>query len=323
MSRRVLPWPARHRASLRLGVVGLFVASGLVLVQQAGGDARCVSSSPDEEPDTGVRLTGRQSERFQPEDLERGSVVDARGARWRGREPYVIVIEGTGSVCVSGGTARGTWPASTSWDEMHGTGALVLGARRAVVEDVRVDGYGDSLRFVAGAQDFVVRRVHLSDSRDDCIENDWLYSGTVRNSLLDGCFNAFSARTYGQAGLQDGSEGLWSIENSLVRLQPMQRPYADEGRIPGTAGFFKWDPRGPRLSLHGNVFRADQPANTVGLGLPAGKLADCSDNVMVWLGRGEYPAELPSCFSLTNDPQVWDEAVARWKRRYGRGRARS
>jgi hypothetical protein len=47
--------------------------------------------------------------------------------------------------------------------------------------------------------------------------------------------------------------------------------------------------------------------------LPPGKLLDCSDNVVVWLGPGEFPARLPSCFKVTKDPAVWDEAVAAWK----------
>jgi hypothetical protein len=107
---------------------------------------------------------------------------------------------------------------------------------------------------------------------------------------------------------------VWTIKNSLVRLQPMPRPYEDKGRIPGTAGFFKWDDHGPKLSLTGNVFRADQPANTVGLAIPAGKLTHCAHNVMVWLGRGPYPARLPSCFRVTKDVHVWNKAVQRWKK---------
>jgi hypothetical protein len=201
---------------------------------------------------------------------------------------------------------------------MHGTGAVLVDNPDSVVEDLRVDGYGDSLRLTENADDFLVRRVHFSDSRDDCIENDWLHTGAVIDSLLDGCYNAFSARTYdGQDGVEDGSLHVFRVPDSLVRLKPMERTYEDEGE-PGTAGFFKWDDKGPMLSLHGNVFRADQPAGTVGLDIPEDRLADCSDNVMVWLGEGDYPDELPSCFELTRDKGVWDRAVAEWKRQHER-----
>jgi len=34
---------------------------------------------------------------------------------------------------------------------------------------------------------------------------------------------------------------------------------------------------------------------------------------MVWLGPGDYPVPLPSCFTVTKDRSVWDNAVAAWK----------
>ncbi|HET6625975.1 MAG TPA: hypothetical protein VFG63_06260 [Nocardioidaceae bacterium] len=313
--RRAFARSARLVWGVSLGAALLVAATGVIVVRLDLGNQSCLSG--DTEPD--VALTGLQRDEYDKTGLPAGTVVDARAARWVGREPYAIVMGGGVGLCLSSGTVRGRWPPRTSWQVMHGTGAVVVGAPDATVEDLRVDGYGDSLRLVEGAHDFVVRRVHLSDSRDDCIENDWLSSGVVEDSLLDGCYNAFSARTYdSQDGVDDGSDGIWTISDSLVRLQPMQRPYKDQGLIPGTAGFFKWDPRAPRLSLHDNVFRADQPASTVGLGIPEDKLADCSGNVMVWLGRGDYPEKLPSCFTVTKDVRVWDDAVARWLRRHRR-----
>jgi len=52
---------------------------------------------------------------------------------------------------------------------------------------------------------------------------------------------------------------------------------------------------------------------------PPGKLADCENNTMVWLGAGPFPEPLPStfngkpCFAITTDKSVWDNAVAQWK----------
>jgi hypothetical protein len=108
----------------------------------------------------------------------------------------------------------------------------------------------------------------------------------------------------------NGSEETWRIKDSLVRLQPMPTVY--RGRAPGHGGFFKWDEEGRsrRLVLEGNVFPADQDANHTSMGIPDG--TSCRDNTMVWLGEGPYPEELPDCFEGTTDPQVWDEAVARW-----------
>ncbi len=264
-----------------------------------------------------VTLTGLHDTRFDRRELASSTVIDARASRWSGRLPYAIVVGGKPHLCLVGGSIGGAWPRDTSWSEMHSTGAVLVDNAYATIQGLRVDGYGDSIRLTEGAADFVVQRVHLTDSRDDCIENDWLHSGTVRDSLLDGCYNAFSAESYGQSGVRDhDGDAVWRIEGSLIRLQPMERTYRDEGLVPGTAGFFKWGPDGPRLSLHDNVFRADQPANTVGLDIPDSAHADCSGNVMVWLGEGPYPGALPDCFTVTRDAEVWDDAVAEWKRQH-------
>lgn len=255
-------------------------------------------------------------QRFKDMDLAPDTVIDAGSARWHGREPYPLEIDGGSGICLSGGRVRGTWPADTAWRVMHSVVGVEVHSARPIVEDLRVSDYGDGIRLVYGAQGFEIRRVHLSDIRDDCVEDDWLHAGTIRDSLLDGCYNAFSARRYdGQRDVSNGSDNMLTVERTLVRLQPMARTYNDEGE-PGTAGFFKWDPRGPRLSLHDNVFRADQQAGTVGLGIPPGKLASCSDNVMVWLGKGPYPDPLPRCFRVTRDVGVWNAAVARWHRQH-------
>jgi len=267
-------------------------------------------------PGTVIRVTGDQGEaRLTEGNLDAQVTVDARRASWSGEVNYPIVLAGGRDLCVSGGRLTGTWKPSTSWEDMHGVGGIRVSNPDSTVEDSQVVDYGDAIRFAKGAQGFRVRRAYLSYIRDDCIENDWAYSGVVEDSFLDGCYNAFSARGYdSQDRSRDGSADLVTIQNSLVRLQPMEAVYKNRGRVPGHAGFFKWDAEAPRLELHGNVFRADQDANTVGLDLPLEKLGSCSGNIMVWLGAGPYPDPLPaSCFTLTTDPSVWDRAAAAWK----------
>lgn len=307
----------RRLVSLTLAALLLAVGVGVGVV--TGGSFRTAAPVQDtcrSSSEQAVRTVGGvRTWEYHHRSLGDGTVINARTARWQGVDPYALDIGGGSALCLTGGRVQGSWPADTSWKTMHGTaGVIVDKAPHATIEDLRVDGYGDSIRIVDDSPSFLLRRVHLSYSRDDCIENDWLNSGTVQDSLLDGCYNAFSARTYhGQSHVTGGSGNLWTIENTLVRLQPMPQVYKDRGRIPGTAGFFKWDEEGPRLSLVNDVFRADQPASTVGLGIPEGKLSSCKNNIMVWLGRGPYPATLPSCFSVTTDEGVWNRAVARWK----------
>ena len=299
-------------------VVGVGVGVGVAGSFRTAAPAQHTCQPPSKQQHRTVG--GTRTWEYHHVDLSDGTVIDARTARWEGIDPYAVTIGGGSALCLAGGQIQGSWPADTSWKTMHGTAALILdGAPSATVEDLRVDGYGDSVRLIGDSGNFLLRRLHVSYSRDDCIENDWLSSGTVQDSLLDGCYNAFSARTYhGQSNVNGGDGNLWRIENTLVRLQPMPRVYKDRGRIPGTAGFFKWDKEGPRLSLVDDVFRADQPSDTVGLGIPEGKLANCEHNTMVWLGSGPFPAPLPSCFTVTRDVDVWNRAVARWKQDHNR-----
>jgi hypothetical protein len=52
------------------------------------------------------------------------------------------------------------------------------------------------------------------------------------------------------------------------------------------------------------------------MGLPPGKIAGCANNIMVWLGPGEFPADLPDCFTVVKDASVWENARADWIARH-------
>ena len=260
-----------------------------------------------------MRRAGYQSSSLRLYSTPYRTTVDARAAVWV-RKNYPVSLSGRPYACVSGGRYLGTWSPRTSWSYMHGIAAIRSTNYAPVVEGVRVYNYGDGIQFSLGAQNWRVRRVSLSYLRDDCIQNDWSYSGVVEDSLLNGCYNAFSSRGYdSQRGGRNGSNDTVTILNSLVRLKPMLSVYKNRGPVPGHAGFFKWSSTGPKLVIRDSIFRADQRASTVGLGIPAGKLVDCSNNTMVWLGSGPYPDPLPSCFRITRDKAVWDDAVRAWR----------
>jgi hypothetical protein len=171
---------------------------------------------------------------------------------------------------------------------------------------------------------FHIIGVHMSHIRDDCVQNDFMYSGLIEDSLFNGCYTAFSAQTPSPSRDFDGGHNVWTIRDSLIRLEPMEKVYGDRGLIPGHGAFFKWNndnDKSPRLALHNNLFRVDQPSNSnSGLGIPEGKLASCSNNVVVWLGKGPYPDPLPEtfqgkpCFTITTDITVWNQAVQNWLR---------
>jgi hypothetical protein len=104
------------------------------------------------------------------------------------------------------------------------------------------------------------------------------------------------------------------VKNSLYRLQDMDKGYSN----PGHGGFFKWDAKGPMVSLYNNVYRVDSPSQHMNhsFGPPDGKLKDCANNVMIWLGSGPFPEKLPSCYTLLTGAaglQYWNDAAAKWK----------
>jgi hypothetical protein len=268
-----------------------------------------------------VSLSGESSSRYDsrtsilPEDVK----VDARTASWTGWSFPVNVASKPG-MCWTGGVVQGTLEEATPWTTWHSTSAFYIWGERAVVEGLRADNYGDGVRFTpSGTKNWTLRGVHFTKMHDDCVENDRLESGLVEDVLLDGCYVGFSARP-GNA-FQDqvnGSANTVTVRNSLVRLRRQVSVY--KGVSPSSGGFFKVesDLVGINVSwvLENNIFRADGPSGIASLCLNLNGKFTARNNIMVWLGEGDYPCALPSGWTLTRDRTVWDNAVAGWKARH-------
>ena len=259
-----------------------------------------------------IAIRGIQTGRF-TSDIPADSAVDAQTAIWLQVNNWPVSFSGGANACWLGGQLFGTYPQATRWDQFHHTGGVNFQNDRMTIVGLRVHNYGDGIRVRDGARDFLISGVHLSFIHDDCVENDQLYRGTVEDSLLDGCYVAFSSRPSSGDNV-DGHTNTYTIRNNVVRLQAMPTVY--KGKAPGHGGFFKWEDAArvsPKLVVRDNVFRVDSRPNHQTLGLPAGYHVKCSNNVVVWLGKGRYPDRLPKCFRVTRDRRVWDRAVARWR----------
>lgn len=267
---------------------------------------------------------------------EAGTRYDARGASWKFQsfptalQEYPVDLRGVDGACWAGGEVRGTNPLDAGWGETYdvanGAGILLGVTELAEVRGVMIDGLRahnvwDAIRPRSGG--FHIKDVWLSYVRDDCVENDQLHGGTVEDSLFDGCYVGFSARSRTME-LTGPSDEVWTIERTLVRLEPMPFPHAWETYgTPGHGIFFKWNSdqdvrsSSPKLRLIGNIFMAEQRANAPGarMGVPA-SVVECRDNIMVWLGEGDYPGDLRDCFEVTTDRSVWDDARAAWIARH-------
>jgi hypothetical protein len=240
--------------------------------------------------------------------------LDARAATFLAGPSnlYPFTLTGGTRACTAGGRVMGQYDRTATWDQMHtmNNAAIVLDSD-ITVEDLRVDNVTDGVRPRDGF--FTVRGAHLSYVRDDCVENDHVQSGLIDDSLFDGCYVAVSERLSSGSTI-DGSGGLLTVRQSLIRLQPMPGPRGGTATELGLGVIFKWSDAATALALYDNVFLVEQvsQSGTGAMGMPS-KLTECARNVMVWTGPGDYPAALPACFTVTKDRSVWDRAVAAWK----------
>ena len=278
-----------------------------------------------------ITLQGSRSTGYTNLSLAEKTKIDATQATFFASPSnlYPVNLDGGAGARFVGGDVLGQYDRTLSWDDMHSmnNAGIAFDDPQFTVDGMRADNVTDGVRPKAAAVDFTIRNVHLSYTRDDCVENDHLNGGLVDDSLFDGCYDAFSARP-SQAIIDSGYDGrshVWTIQNSLVRLEPMPGPRGGSADNLGNGGFFKWhnwdNPStslSPKLALYNNVFMAErvgQPGKSR-MGIPPDQLQDCANNVMVWLGPGSFPATLPSCFTVTTDRSVWDDAVADWLARH-------
>ena len=256
-------------------------------------------------------LAGAQTAAFTT-TLSPNERVDATTATWTGITPYPVYFDSGADSCWNGGSVKGTFGVSTTWNVFHGNAGMGVIGPGVTIDHLRVFNYGDGIRIRDNGDNFLIKDAYLSYIHDDCVQNDKLLTGTVTDSYLDGCYVAFSARRTSGTTF-DGSLNTWTISDSLVRLGAMPTVYS--GDAAGHGGFFKWDdndPVSPKLNISNTIFRADQDTNHQDLNLPNGYDVTCSNNTMVWLGAGAFPGSLPACFTVTTDRSVWDTAAQNW-----------
>jgi hypothetical protein len=197
-----------------------------------------------------------------------------------------------------------------------------------VVDGIQIErattfSFGDGIAFDhAHASGFVIRSVHIKYSRDDCIEDDVLYGGTIDSVFLDGCYSGVSARKCDTCSA-NGTDNIITMSNSLVRLQSMDIVYktvngGDGDKVgPEHNAFWKWGPQAPKLRLYHNVFRADggKGGNDPQEYMAPPNLDDCQDNILIWLSNAAAPT-MPACFTVVTIAQgglqQWNDSVAHW-----------
>ena len=262
-----------------------------------------------------INLSGTPTD-FDNTNMAANTKVDASTAQFVVSSATVVAHVGGGSgICWHGGEIIGQLPPATPWSTMHDSYGIDVDGASFQLEQLRVFNNGDGVTMDAQADvNWIWRDVYFKYMRDDCVENDFLNSGTIENSFFDGCYSGFSSRSY--TSVLDGRNNVVVVRNSLFRTQSMDQGY----RRPGHGGFWKWETNGPRIDLYNTVFRTDGPSvEDDAIMPPPGRLRNCFGNVMVWLGSGAFPEPVPTepgCFRLltgAEGQQFWDSAVTAWK----------
>jgi len=79
-----------------------------------------------------------------------------------------------------------------------------------------------------------------------------------------------------------------------VRATPQPASAAAASSRPASASA-STPPAPPAAPCTSMAERVGQPGK-IRMGIPPQQLRDCANNVMVWLGPGDFPTTLPSCF---------------------------
>src|SRR5213593_706779 len=183
-----------------------------------------------------ITLSGVQTSAFANISLPDNTQIDASTAQFLTSDNISIRLGGGSNTCFSGGESIGDLPPATSWSSALAHYSVVPDGPNVIVENVRTFDRGDGVAFGKNVPNWTLRRAYIHYARDGCVENHFVFSGTVDDALLDGCFIGFASRPYTTA--QDGSNNVITIKNTLIRLQPMDGVFT--GSVPGHGGFYEW-----------------------------------------------------------------------------------
>ncbi len=289
--------------------------------------------APDVEPN--LKFDAREATFIYPEIFSHAMVTLGKG---QDPSPNMCWVGGYFTSSLSWHGLDVSWevskkgPDDTEEDrgEMNNTTSATTYHEGMVWSGIHVYNMHDGIR-TTNSPNWTVQHVWFEYIRDDCIENDNAYSGTVYDVLLDGCYTGISVKG------GDGAGQTIKMDRVLLRMEPMPYPY-------------KWDEKDdpvvnvPGFSMpfgHGSVFKADEDklpmysiTNSVFLQEydaekrffpPKENVAQCENNIIIWLdGPATAPTHLltdfPGCFQLITDREeglaLWKEKVADWHERH-------
>lgn len=193
---------------------------------------------------------------------------------------YPVRVYNSDSPILLGGRFEGEVPQSSDWIYTYCNSAAVglWDSPFSHVEGLRVRRVWDGIRFARSSGFFLLDSVWLSEVRDDCVENDFLLGGMIKDSLLDGCFSAVSLRAPEDA-LPDDTKTTVTFAGVLMRLQP----YLYKGIM--RQGFpLKGAAASPRLAMYDSIIAmgSEPMINPATFGAALARVKDCRNNLFLW-----------------------------------------
>lgn len=232
---------------------------------------------------------------------------------------YALIVYNAGpNLTLKGGTIWGEVPQTSDWVYTYNNSAAVRVelAQAVTIEGWRIDKTWDAIRIQQGSSNFLINDVHISNNRDDAVENDAVLSGTIRDSLFDGTGVGISL---GNGDHADGSMNTITLENTFVRL----KAYLAYGEM-SHGSPFKTDTGAPEttpdIRIVNSVIAIEDPGHSgfARLKLAWENVVESRGNVFLNLSDKPLPPNYPlppEGFTILQGQKAreyWEEAKAAW-----------
>jgi Ca2+-binding RTX toxin-like protein len=231
--------------------------------------------------------------------------------------PFVIADAGYG-LTITGGAIWGEVPQTSDWQYTYSNSAAIRVdvAPGLTIDNWRIDKAWDAIRFKIDSGNFLINDVHLSNIRDDAVEDDYKLSGTIRDSLFDGVFSGISLVNSTHT---DGSANTVTIDHLFMRAESYLyygdlthgSPFKTDTDAPGTT---------PDLRIIDSVFAIEDPTHLgfSRLALAWQNVVESHGNVFLNLSDTPLPSNYPmppAGFTILQGQAArdyWDKVKAAW-----------
>jgi len=213
--------------------------------------------------------------------------------------PAINIYDSNGIV-INGGEIRGEVSQTANWTDIYNhmsTGFRISNSPNTTIRNVTIDGTWDGIRFIpddslkvanGNSNGWLIEDVHMSNIRDDAIENDFAATGTLRDSLLDGVFSAFGTVN------DQSAHGTLTVDDSII----IMKEYLKDGEM--THGSpFKFntaDPgNNPDLHIVNSIIAIEDPTHNGFSRLKQAwsNLTESSGNYYLNLSDTKLPSNYP------------------------------